>query len=430
MRLSAFLTDATLSEGQESARRRSLVGSPLFQLSAIILAGGSANYAFVTLSPLQETMRVASSLSDTQIAMLQGPALYLPAMLVALPLGFLIDRFSRARLLAVFTALELVGTVLTALAPSFPWVLLARVLIGSMQTANAMNASALVAEWVAPGRRGSTLMILGIGQMACVSAAFALGGHLIALLGNWRWAMMGLAVPLAPVFLMALWVREPERECAPRPKLEWGTAVMRLWCYRATLMPLSVGQVSLLLGYTSSLVWASPILARRFHLPPERIGSIMGTVLLVSGVLGPLFGGILADRCQRTGGPRRTVTLLVVLALALAATSFYGVMPSVSLMSLLLTALCLIGGMKGIICTALTSVVIPEELLGLSFGAINAIAAVFTSISPVVVSLLANRIDGAAGIGQALAVVCIVTSLAGTAIFVRGRRYFPGLVSN
>ena len=105
-------------------------------------------------------------------------------------------------------------------------------------------------------------------------------------------------------------------------------------------------------------------------------------------------------------------------------------MPTMLSMSLLLTALYVIGGMKAIICTTLTSVVIPEELLGFAFGALNAISAVFTSISPVAVSLLAARIGGTTGIGQALTLVCLVTTVVGMAVFAQGRRRFSGLVNS
>jgi hypothetical protein len=64
-------------------------------------------------------------------------------------------------------------------------------------------------------------------------------------------------------------------------------------------------------------------------------------------------------------------------------------------------------------------VVIPEELPGLSLGVICTISAV---------SLLAARIGGNRGIGPALTIVCVATSLAGTTVFVLGRRHFPGLV--
>jgi MFS family permease len=401
----------------------------LFQLAAIIIAGAAANYASATVGPLQETMRIALGLSDNQVAILQGPALYLPSIAVGIPLGFLIDRLSRARLLVIFTAIEVLGSVLTALAPTFAVLLLARALVGSMQAANSMNASALVAEFVSPTQRGRTLMILGIAQVAAMSAAFALGGKLVALYGaehsSWRWTMLWLTVPLVMTLVLTFWVREAQRTDGGRREVAWRAAFAALWRYRAMLLPLSFGQVIVIMGYTAALVWSAPLLARDFHLPPDQIGALVGLVLLVSGLLGPLLGGILVDLCQRSGGARRTVSLMIALALLQVPVGFYALMPTVSWFIMLLGTLCTISSMKGIVCTTAITVAIPAEFLGLSFGVVGAISAVFVSVSPVAVSLLAGRIGVGGGMGQALTAVCVVTSLLAATTFAVGRRYFP-----
>jgi MFS family permease len=401
----------------------------LLQLCAIIIAGAAANYALSTVGPLQETMRIALRLTDNQIAVIQGPALYLPSIAVGIPLGFFIDRFSRARLLVIFTALEVLGSVLTAFAPSFTVLVMARALIGSMQTANSMNASALVAEFVSPSQRGRTLMILGVAQVASVSAAFALGGKIVSLFGaapdGWRWTMLWLAVPLVLTLVMTFWVREPHRLGAAPREVPWRAGFVRLWRYRAMLLPLSFGQVIVIMGYMGALVWSAPLLARNFHLPPDRIGAILGFVLLVSGLLGPLLGGVLVDLCQRTGGLRRTVSLMIILAMLQVPVGFYALMPTAFGVTLLLGALCTICSMKGVVCTTAITVAIPEDLLGLCLGVLSAISAVLVSLSPVAVSLLAGRIGGLSGMGDALTIVCVVTSLMAAVTFAVGRRSFP-----
>jgi MFS family permease len=402
-----------------------------FQLSVVILTGGAAYYSFSTLGPLQEMIRVALNLTDRQIALLQGPALYLPPMLVGIPLGLLIDRFSRTRLLTIFTALEIVGTVVTALASNFAVLLLARALIGSMQTANSMNASALIAERVSPSRRGRTFMILAVLQIASTSAAFTLGGELAAYfdhtLNGWRWSMLGLTIPLTLVFLLTLCIRDLPRASSIPRILGWRATSAALWHYRTKLATLSFGYFIVAVGYTAALVWTAPILARYFKLAPDRIGSLMGIVLLISGLLGPLLGGTLADLCQRTGGPRRLISLMMILSLVQVPSGFYGVMPNVPLLALLLFVLCSLCYVKGIICTTVASLIVPEELLGVTFGALNVLSAILSSTAPVAVSVLAERIGGIPGIREGLTSVCVITSLVGVAIFAVGRRYFPGL---
>src|SRR5207249_1508965 len=73
-------------------------GYQLLLLAAAMAAGG---YVRTAISPLQETMRIALSMSDNQMALLQGPVIGIPITLAAVPLGLLIDRYSRVRLLSV-----------------------------------------------------------------------------------------------------------------------------------------------------------------------------------------------------------------------------------------------------------------------------------------------------------------------------------------
>ena len=124
------------------------------QLLLLMLAAAAALYARTALSPLQEAMRTAFALSDNQMAMLQGPALALPLVLLAMPLGLLIDRHSRVRLLVIFSALSLLGSLCTALAPNFALLFAARCLIGLTVTATSTAAFSLVADLCAPARRG------------------------------------------------------------------------------------------------------------------------------------------------------------------------------------------------------------------------------------------------------------------------------------
>ncbi len=415
---------ALLASARQARRSR------IFSLLVITTAGSAAVYATFLLSPLQETIRLALKLTDNQMALLQGPALYLPSAVAAAPLGLLLDRFSRSKLLFAFTLLEIIGSLLTAAAPSFRVLCLARVLIGLMMCATAMDVFALMAGYVEPQQRGRLIMIAGIAQFAATSLAFALGGQLVAILGSgptgWRQAMLWLTVPLVFVCILCLFVHEPPRPDRRTRQTTGPSALRGIWHYRQVMLPIAFGPVFVGMGYTAALVWATPILSRHFGLLPDRSGAIVATVLLASGTLGPLLGGCLADLCQSKGGPRRTVSLLVTLALLQIPAGLFGIMPSVLWTSMLLGALSTICYMKGIIGVTLSTVVIPDELRGLALGISSAVGAVFASASPLIVSLLASHTGGANRIGAALSVVCIATSLSGAVVFALGRSYFPG----
>lgn len=202
-------------------------------------------YARTAVSPLQEAMRVAMSLTDNQMALLQGPALALPVAIAATPIGLAIDRYTRVRLICVFAVCLVAGSLLTALASSFSMILLARCLIGVAGPAIWMATMSVIADLYASTQRGRANMVVVIGQCGGNAAAFALGGTLLAIAGqesdSWRYAMVGLTIPLVFIVLLTLLMREPQRteRLVKEPSLRESFA--ELWRYRAAIAPLLIG---------------------------------------------------------------------------------------------------------------------------------------------------------------------------------------------
>jgi MFS family permease len=402
------------------------------QFSLLIVAATAGVYARTAISPLQETMHLALHLSDNDMALLQGPALALPVVVAALPLGLAIDRYSRVRLLQLFAGIDILGSLLTAVASHFVVLFLARCLIGLAATATSTTAYSLLADLFVPAQRGRASMMVAIGQFAGMSAAFALGGMLLAEYGSapeaWRRSMLWLTVSLIPIIALMLAMREPARSgCAIDSPSARDTG-MELWRYRAVITPLLVGVVMAEIAVMAVLIWASPTLSRHFSLAPDRIGVIMATGLLISGILGPVLGGVLADLCQRTGGPRRTLAVLGGLSILSAPAGLFSIMPTVGSASVLLVILLTVIGAILVTGTALFTIVIPNELRGLCMALLAATSVLFgVAFAPLAVSSLSTAIGGAPMIGQALAWVSVTASAIAAVAFLSGIRFLPRL---
>jgi MFS family permease len=399
-------------------------------LALLTLAATAGVYARTTLGPLQETLSAALSLSDNQIALLQGPALALPLAASAIPLGLAIDRYSRVHLLLLATLINLAASVTTAIASSFVMLFVARCLVGLATPMSAVAAYSLLADIYPSAQRGRAIMTIVLGQAGGASLAFALGGSLLASAGAgadaWRQAMLWMAVPLAPVSILILLLREPSRSGghASRPPVReiWP----ELWRYRGVLGTLVAGVAVVNLADGAAMIWAAPTLARNFDLPADRIGAILGTALLVSGVLGPVVGGALADVCQRTGGPRRTINVLCGLTALSVPASLFALMPGAASAGVPLTLFLALGAAISVMTTAVAIVVMPNELRGLCVTLKFAVGTLFgLGIAPFAVSFLSSALGGRAQIGASLAWVCVSTSLFGTMMFALGKRYFP-----
>jgi len=403
------------------------------QLLLLTLAAASVNYAQFIVSPLQEAMRVALGLNDNLIAVLQGPAMALPLALASIPLGILIDRHARTRLIRGFVFLALSGSLLTAWASDFVLLFLSRCLVGLAVPAVAFAAISMIADLYTPAQRGRALMVVAIGQVGAMSGAFALGGVLLASMhhgsNGWRWALLWLTMPLVGIMILAFFLREPQRTGVAVQKPSPRAAVTELWRYRAVLAPLVAGTAMVSVVDTATLIWAAPTLSRNFLLSADRVGSIMAIALLVNGIAGPVAGGLLADFCQRTGGPRRTVWVLSGLVLLSAPAGSFGMMRSLTATTVGLVVFLAVGNAINVMIAPLVTVIIPNELRGLSMATLSAVSGpLCLGLAPPAVSLLSQVTGGPATIGQALALVCIAFSLVGAATLAWGSRHFSQMI--
>lgn len=389
-----------------------------------------AGYVRTALSPLQETMRLALSLSDNQMALLQGPAIGIPVAIAAIPLGLLIDRSIRARILLVLATVSVIASAATALITQFALLLVVRGVAGVAALAIVPVVFSLIADHYSPEMRGRATMVVFIGQVAGNSAAFALGGLLLANGphgAGWRWAMLWLSAAIIPIALALLGLREPSRSGVSSRNPSLRQVWKALDRHRSTLAPLAMGIVMVEMALGATLIWSAPMLSRRFPLAADTVGMIMAAGMMVSGVVGPVVGGVLADFCQRNGGPRLTTRVLAIIALLGVPLGCYAAMPGAIGASVLLTA-----AMTLIIAVAtmgmtLITVIVPNELRGLCMSVLTAVILLFAlAVAPVTVSVLSRFTGGLGAIGTALSAVCVATALLAAAAFaLAGRSLSP-----
>lgn len=400
-------------------------------LLLITLCAALANYARFTLTPLAEAVKGALALTDDQMALLQGPALALPIVILGLPLGWLIDRTRRVRVLLALVCATAAGSLLTAYAPDYRWLIAARSVVGFSATASALVSTALIADWFTPAARGRASMMVTLASLGAISLALAAGGALLIRFGaageGWREAMLWLAAPLPLAILAALFLREPPRtERIEATELKVGPALRRLAGYRSVIAPIIAGGVMVGIADGAALVWSVPALIRGLGLAPDAAGALMGGVMLASGIAGPLLGGLGADICQRAGGPRRTVMLLAAFAMVSAPAGLFGLVESHWLATLLLGLFMSVGGAISVIATTFATIVIPNELRGLTLSIKYVANLLFgLALAPLAVSRLAGLIGGPAMIGAALALVACATSVTGALIFLAALRSAP-----
>lgn len=372
---------------------------------------------------------MALALSDNEVAMLQGPALALSMTLGAVPIGLLVDRYSRVSLLLIFAFCNIAGTLGTAFAPDYAVLFAARCLVGLAVNATSVVVFALLADMYAPAVRGRANTIVVIFQFAGMAAAFALGGVVAASYGDdpagWRWALAWLTVPLFPLALLIIPMRDPPRAAAGSSRSPGRQAFAELWRHRRLIGPLLIGLIMIEMIIGAALVWALPALTRNFALSPDRAGVIMSVAVLASGVLGSISGGLLADLCQRTGGPRRTLSLLSLLALLNVPMSLFAVVSGLALASVLLFGALSLFSAIAVQAIVLLTIVTPAGVRGLCLSIMVGANTLFgIALAPLAVSGLSVVLGGTTQVGLSLTLVCGSASLLAAVLFAVGTRAF------
>lgn len=285
--------------------------------------------------------------SDTQIGLLGGLAFSVFYTLLSLPLGRLVDRYSRRVIIGAGVFFWSLMTAACAVAPGYAGLFLARMGVGVGEAALAPAAVSMISDSFPNERLGSAMSVYGVGIYLGSGLAMLLGGAVVAAvtltptmtipifgeIASWRATFMVVGLPGLLVALWAFSLREPARKnallsqdgrAANLTVAETVAEVAKRW---QSVAGIAVGLLFQAIALYAFMLWSPATLQRSFDWAPQSTGLVMGLVVLVGGSTGMLLGGRLSDRGLRHGrrdAALRTATLssivgcLVFAALAMA----------------------------------------------------------------------------------------------------------------
>ena len=154
-------------------------------------------------------------LSDSQLGLLAGLAYAIPFALAGIPLGMLVDRVNRVRLLTVLVTVWSGLTAMAAFATGFWTLLLARVGVAAAESGATPTNVSIISDQLPATRRATALGVYYMGPSLGTIVGFSVAGAVATSYG-WR---AGFLVAGLPGLLLALllWrtVREPPRSSRP-----------------------------------------------------------------------------------------------------------------------------------------------------------------------------------------------------------------------
>lgn len=293
----------------------------------LLLAALSAAYFFATLdriviSLLVEPIKADLGLSDTEISLLLGVAFILLFSVAGLPMGFLVDRINRMRLLGAGVFVWSGMTALCGLANGFWSLFFARAGVGIGEAVLAPAGFSLISDAFEKRRLGLALGIFTMGGALGTGASLILGGYAISVLTDlgevrlpvlgvlalWQLTFVLIAIPGVFLAIMFALMPGPMRKSGKNASAESGAIRAVLDFYRAnsTLLALhhvATGMTSIVLygGYS----WVAPIFNRVHNWSPDDVGYAAGVVAMVVTPTGLLGGGALGDYLLRYGASLR-----------------------------------------------------------------------------------------------------------------------------
>jgi MFS family permease len=407
-------------------------------LLALTLAMAIGFTMMASFGTVQEGAKAELGLSDATLGIIQGVSAALALVVFSIPIGILVDRVNRTRLLVALAVVWTAGTALTAVANGAAMLFVARVLTATGTTGALTAALSLTADLCAPERRGRAMLLVNFGKMAGLAAAFGIGGWLFGQIGRgslpivaglapWRGTHAILAVVGLVLIAPLLLLREPpRREVAAATRAPFGILAAELWSRRAFLGPLFIGQVAVVMADNAALVWAAPVLSRHYGLQPGDFAGWMGSLVFVSGIGGTLLGGFAADWGQKSHRRGGLLIGAVVAAAVGVPAALFPIAPTVVWFAVAFGTLSLCGAITGLVTSVALTVLIPNEVRGLCIGAFIAFAGLIGfGIAPSLVTAISSLLGGEAHLGPALAAVGVVTGVLSVIGFVLAMRAAP-----
>jgi predicted MFS family arabinose efflux permease len=249
------------------------------------------------LAIVARDVKAELQLSDTQLAILLGPAFVVCFTLASFVLARVADRGSRKWVLTLGLGAWSLFTAGCGVATSFVQLAFLRFAVGIGEAAGAPPSQSMIADYFGPERRARAMSVFGLG-VYFGAALGAAGGGLIADLFDWRTAFLvagGLGLPLA--FTIGFSVREPARAVAvadvPQSSLLARVAeVFKRPTYRWLMAAVACQSF---IGF-AALSWSALFLQRSFGMSLTESGVSFGLLAGGAGALGSFAGGALADR--------------------------------------------------------------------------------------------------------------------------------------
>jgi MFS family permease len=281
---------------------------------ALLLLTATYTFSFIDrqiINLLVDPIRTDLSLSDSQVSFLQGLAFVLPYVLLSIPLGRVVDRANRIRVLVIGILVWTISCVTCGLAKNFWQLGMARMGVGAGEASVTPASWSLLADYFPEDKRALPVSIFLMGPYLGAGLSLILGAEVVGwasglgtiefpfagALAPWQLTFMLVALPgLLMVFLLPLLQDPPrtQRLTEAAEPLSWGEIAQYVWPRRGVFGAYLLGAPFIVLVLYALQAWVPSLLIRVHGLEIVEAGRYYGTIALVAGSAGVLSGPVAA----------------------------------------------------------------------------------------------------------------------------------------
>jgi MFS family permease len=378
------------------------------------------------LSVVLEPMKQDLGLTDTQAGMLQT-GFFLSMAFLAFPAAYLVDRWSRRKVLGLMAIIWSIFTYVTGLGRSFLGVLLPRMLVGVGEAGFAPAGTAMITAVYPQQARGRVLGIFNASIPLGASLGTILGGYLAGRYGDWRVPFFVFAIPGIVLGILALFLKDYKTVTAvdaSGKRTQFLASVAALFRI-PTLRWVYVGYALQLSMTMAFIVWGPAFIMRAHGLPVAKAGMLMGVIGLM-GIVGAPLGGIMADLWQKKNPRGRMYTCLIgaFFSSFLLALTVYFELVGIGFAFGLILGIFIMMATPAV--NAISQDVVTPGLKGISWGMAGLIAMLGGAAwAPSAVGAISDALGGGAhGLKVALILMAVTSLMAGICYWF-GAKHYP-----
>ncbi len=264
---------------------------------------------------LVEPIKADLGLSDTQIGLLQGFAFALFYTVAGIPIGRLIDRAPRMKIVAAGVFVWSVMTAICAGVTNFWQFFAARMGVGVGEAVLSPAAYSVISDSFPKRKLGLPMGVYGLGSAVGAGLAFMVGAFVVAAVANagdvsvpilgeikaWQVAFLVAGLPGLLIAVMFLFIPEPRRrfskaEQAATEPVPFKAVLSHMHDNRLYFWSLFVAVGAINLAVLGSISWLPAMLMRSFDMGLAPTGWFSGGMLIVGGLIGMIGGGAIMDR--------------------------------------------------------------------------------------------------------------------------------------